>query len=105
MGAIVLVAEQAPKTGQTPSAPAPAAPAAAPGAQKTLPAGYVGDGAKCIECHDTQSYKGTAHGRDFKDRSPAATHGCESCHGRDDDMEPLCGRPQVLRPADDRGMD
>ena len=42
---------------------------------------FYGDDAKCIECHDTVGIKGTAHGREFKDRSPAANHGCESCHG------------------------
>ena len=45
------------------------------------PATSYGDDAKCIDCHDTVGIKGTAHGREFKDRSPAANHGCESCHG------------------------
>jgi DmsE family decaheme c-type cytochrome len=71
--AIALVAEQSPPKG------AQAGAAAAP--QKPVPAGYVGNDQTCIECHDTQSYKGTAHGREFKEKSPAATHGCESCHG------------------------
>jgi DmsE family decaheme c-type cytochrome len=77
--AIVLVAEQSPPKGAQAGAPAPAAAAGAP--QKPAPAGYVGDDKKCVECHDTQSYKGTAHGREFKEKSPAANHGCESCHG------------------------
>ena len=31
-------------------------------------------------CHD-ESYKGTKHALAFNARTPAATHGCESCHG------------------------
>jgi DmsE family decaheme c-type cytochrome len=41
---------------------------------------YVGEDT-CLTCHDTQSYKGTAHALKFNARTPAATHGCESCHG------------------------
>jgi DmsE family decaheme c-type cytochrome len=53
------------------SAPAKAAPA---------PAGdYVGE-ATCVGCHD-QSYKGTKHALTLNERTPASTHGCESCHG------------------------
>ena len=43
-------------------------------------ADYVGEDT-CLTCHDTQSYKGTAHALKFNARTPAATHGCESCHG------------------------
>jgi len=56
--------------------PAPA-PTAAPAAQA---ANYVGDDT-CLTCHDDKGYAGTAHGRKFNANSPAATHGCESCHG------------------------
>ena len=44
--------------------------------------GYVGT-EKCLECHSDkgESLKGTAHGQVKNPRSPAATHGCESCHG------------------------
>ena len=70
--AIALVAEQSPPK----SAKAvPAAP------QKPSPGEYVGNDQTCIDCHDTQSYKGTAHARAFKEKAPAANHGCESCHG------------------------
>jgi DmsE family decaheme c-type cytochrome len=41
---------------------------------------YVGEAA-CLTCHDTQGYKGTAHALTTNPRSPASTHGCESCHG------------------------
>ncbi len=41
---------------------------------------YAGE-ATCLTCHGDQAYKGTAHGRAFNERTPAAAHGCESCHG------------------------
>lgn len=42
---------------------------------------YAGE-TTCLTCHDDHaSYKTTAHGRAFNERTPAATHGCESCHG------------------------
>jgi DmsE family decaheme c-type cytochrome len=70
----------------TAQAPAPAPQAAAAGRQTSPPApqvspqsGYVGE-STCVTCHD-QSYKGTKHALAFNARTPAATHGCESCHG------------------------
>jgi DmsE family decaheme c-type cytochrome len=54
--------------------PAPAAAAAQTGT------GYAGE-ATCLTCHDDRSYRATAHGHAFNDRAPAATMGCESCHG------------------------
>ena len=58
-----------------------------PPTQTTKPAqtaatGYVGDDT-CLLCHTDQqeSLKGTAHARALNPRSPAATRGCESCHG------------------------
>jgi DmsE family decaheme c-type cytochrome len=58
-----------PATAQTPSTPVQAG-------------GYVGT-AKCLECHTDQgdTLKGTPHGQAKNPRSPAATQGCESCHG------------------------
>jgi DmsE family decaheme c-type cytochrome len=44
------------------------------------PGEYVGQ-ATCLTCHDTQDYTGTKHGLTTNPRTPAATHGCESCHG------------------------
>jgi DmsE family decaheme c-type cytochrome len=41
---------------------------------------YVGE-ETCLGCHETQSYVGTRHALTSIPRSPAATHGCESCHG------------------------
>jgi len=54
-----------------------------PAAGQPAPAsGYIGDIA-CLECHDEQrkGYTDTMHGRADHPRSPAAAHGCESCHG------------------------
>jgi DmsE family decaheme c-type cytochrome len=54
---------------QTPAAQPPAA-------------GYAGSDT-CVVCHDDKetSLKGTPHGQAKNPRSPAAAHGCESCHG------------------------
>jgi DmsE family decaheme c-type cytochrome len=49
------------------------------GGQSQPGGGYVGQ-ATCQGCHD-QSYAGTAHSHAFNERTPAATRGCESCHG------------------------
>src|SRR5512134_950908 len=74
VGAIALVAEQSPpKKDQTGKAAKSSQAAGA--AQKAAPAQaapgeYVGDDAKCLECHDDHPLKGTVHGREFKDRSP-----------------------------------
>ena len=66
----VLVAVTTPVVVAAPQAPpVPGQPAA----------GYVGE-ATCQGCHD-QSYKGTAHGQTFNERTPAANLGCENCHG------------------------
>ena len=42
-------------------------------------ADYAGEDT-CLGCHEDQKYKGR-HARAFTARTPAATHGCESCHG------------------------
>ena len=71
--------------------PGVATPAAAPAAKPPVPvaaappaaqdaATYVGQ-ETCLGCHDTKTYKGTAHALTSNPRTPAATHGCESCHG------------------------
>ena len=56
-----------------------------PGTQKTAPPaaqpGYVGSDT-CVACHtEGESLKGTPHAQAKNPRTPAATHGCESCHG------------------------
>jgi DmsE family decaheme c-type cytochrome len=45
------------------------------------PAGEYAGEAACLNCHDDRAYKGTVHGVTFHERTPAATRGCESCHG------------------------
>ncbi|MBI3490917.1 MAG: DmsE family decaheme c-type cytochrome [Acidobacteria bacterium] len=43
-------------------------------------ADYVGQDT-CLVCHGDRNYVGTAHALTSNDRTPASTHGCESCHG------------------------
>jgi DmsE family decaheme c-type cytochrome len=68
------------------SAPAKAAPAkAAPAKAETAPSApqaneYIGEDT-CLTCHEDRNYKGTRHALASLPKSPAATHGCESCHG------------------------
>jgi DmsE family decaheme c-type cytochrome len=63
-----------------------AGPAGSPQASATQPAaqpsGYAGSDT-CVVCHTSEgaSLKGTAHAQAANPRSPAAAHGCESCHG------------------------
>jgi len=68
-----IEATQAPAA--KPATPQAATPPAAPGA-------YAGTD-QCVVCHSDQenSIKGTQHAQAKNPRSPAATHGCESCHG------------------------
>ena len=56
----------------------PAAKALKAAAQN--PEDYVGE-ETCVTCHEGKEYKGTSHGLKSSANSPAATHGCESCHG------------------------
>jgi DmsE family decaheme c-type cytochrome len=62
-----------------PQTPTPAVPAQAPAAPAQAN-GYAGE-ETCLTCHEEQAYAGTRHGLKSIPRSPAATHGCESCHG------------------------
>ena len=93
IGAGTPAAFQAAPAAQTPPAPTkpagekpagekPAAEQPAPHSQGPLPAGYAGSDT-CELCHEPQvlSIKTTAHGQAANLRTPAATHGCESCHG------------------------
>jgi DmsE family decaheme c-type cytochrome len=65
-----------PASSQQAAAPAPAAQ------PLSAQAGYAGSDT-CVLCHTDQeaSIKGTAHAQAKNPRSPAALHGCESCHG------------------------
>ena len=64
-----------------PSPQAAPAPQVAP-AQQAANTAYAGTDT-CTTCHSDKgdSLKGTKHGEAANPRSPAATHGCESCHG------------------------
>ena len=59
-----------------------------PGAVPQAPAEYVGEAA-CLSCHESYGYQATVHASAQNPRTPAATHGCESCHGP--------GKPHVER--------
>ena len=65
-------------TAQTSAAQTPPAQAQPP----APPPGYVGADT-CLTCHTDQgdTLKGTAHAQAKNPRTPAATLGCESCHG------------------------
>jgi DmsE family decaheme c-type cytochrome len=81
----------------------PPAPAQAP-AQP--PPGYAGSDT-CELCHTDQvnSLKGTQHGQAKNPRTPAAGHGCESCHGPgqahvDDDAKGKIAKFKEMKPAE-----
>ena len=86
-----------------PSAPAVQSPA--PTAQPAQ-AGYVGSDT-CATCHDAehQSLTGTKHAQAKDPRTPAAKHGCESCHGPgqahvDDDAKGHIKRFKAMKPEE-----
>lgn len=58
------------------------APQAAQSVQNPVqsPGDYVGEDT-CLTCHEGQAYTGTLHALKSNVKTPAATHGCESCHG------------------------
>ena len=64
-----------------PAAPSPSAGQARAAAPAQAPAGEYAGEATCLSCHEDRAYKGTKHGLSLNERTPAATHGCESCHG------------------------
>lgn len=78
---VILPAGRQPSAPQGPGAQAgdPAA-GQAPAASQAPADAYAGE-QTCLGCHDDRAYKGTLHGVTFKERTPAANHGCESCHG------------------------
>ena len=92
---------------QTPPKPTPPTQTPPTPAQPgQLPAGYAGTDT-CVLCHDAESKTMTQsrHGWAKDPRSPAATLGCESCHGPgqkhvDDDAKGNIKRFKQLKPAE-----
>jgi len=85
---------------------APAASPAKPATPQAPPSAYAGTD-QCVVCHTDQenSLKGTQHAQAKNPRSPAATHGCESCHGPgqahvDDDAKGHIKKFKELKPAE-----
>ena len=88
---------------------ATAAPRPTPSTTQPAPAaatGYVGSDT-CVLCHSDQqdTLTGTAHANATHPRSPAAAHGCESCHGPgqahvDDDAKGNILKFAQLKPAE-----
>ena len=76
--AAALAGGQAPAT----KSPATQVPAQAPASQAPPAAGYAGADT-CATCHEDQAnkLKGTPHDQARNPRTPAAAHGCETCHG------------------------
>jgi len=85
----------------------PASPPQAPPTQPSAPpAGYAGSDV-CVLCHTEleSTLQGTPHWRASNPRSPAATNGCESCHGPgqahvDDDAKGHILKFGAMKPAD-----
>jgi DmsE family decaheme c-type cytochrome len=99
--------QSAPAAQSAPAQTKPAAPAAVPtpAAANT----YAGSDT-CLLCHDDMenTLKGTAHAQTLNPRSPAAAHGCESCHGPgqrhvDDDAKGNIRKFAKLTPAESSG--
>jgi DmsE family decaheme c-type cytochrome len=96
--------------GEIPSSPGASSPFPAPQAQAAqtpaLATGYVGSDT-CLTCHTDQgeTLKGSKHAQEKNPRSPAATQGCESCHGPgqahvDDDAKGHMGKFAQMKPAE-----
>lgn len=69
-GAARTTAAKQEKQAKTPAPSATVAPS---------PADYVGQ-ERCLTCHEGKAYTGP-HSLKTNERTPASTHGCESCHG------------------------
>ena len=83
-GSIGPAADGTPQSMIVQSTPAQAKPPQTtppPAAPQPPQAGYVGSDT-CETCHTQgETLKGTAHAQAKNPRSPAAAHGCETCHG------------------------
>jgi DmsE family decaheme c-type cytochrome len=88
--------------GQVPATPPPSSQPQA----TTPPAGYAGTDT-CVTCHEAQgkSITHSKHGQAKNPRTPAATLGCESCHGPgqahvDDDAKGKIAKFKDMKPAE-----
>jgi DmsE family decaheme c-type cytochrome len=88
---------------QPPAAKQPPAPPATPAAAQ---AGYAGQDT-CVLCHEEQQQNiaRSKHGQSMNERTPAATQGCESCHGPgqahvDDEAKGHIRRFSAIKPAE-----
>ncbi len=62
-------------------------------------ASYAGEEI-CLTCHEGQAYARTAHAVKSSARTPAAQHGCESCHGPGKDHAEAAGdTSKIVNPA------
>jgi DmsE family decaheme c-type cytochrome len=102
------IGADAPQSAPTAQPAQPARPQtpSAPQAQTPPAGGYVGSDT-CATCHDAEdkSIKASKHGMAKNPRTPAATHGCESCHGPgqahvDDDAKGHIKKFGQMRPAE-----
>jgi DmsE family decaheme c-type cytochrome len=99
-------ARQAP---QAPAAPQPAPHPAGAQPPAASPAGYAGTEA-CVLCHEKEatSIEHSKHGQSANPRTPAATLGCESCHGPgqahiNDEAKGHINRFLTMKPAEING--
>jgi DmsE family decaheme c-type cytochrome len=95
---------QAPAPSSSPQAPAPSPPPA--GATPAQGPGYAGTDT-CVVCHDKEgsNLEHSRHGQSKDPRTPAATLGCESCHGPgqahvDDEAKGHIKKFGALKPAE-----
>jgi DmsE family decaheme c-type cytochrome len=103
--AITVRAMGTPVDAQAQAPAQPARPAAA--AAQPVAAGQYAGTDTCTTCHDAEgkSIRGTKHGEAKNPRTPAANHGCESCHGPgqahvDDDAKGHILNPAKMKPED-----
>jgi DmsE family decaheme c-type cytochrome len=103
---LFVVAVTARTTTSTSPRVSPSASQATGGQSSAPPSGYAGTDT-CVTCHTGQgdSMKGTGHAQAKNPRTPAATLGCESCHGPgqahvDDEAKGHIKKFKQMKPAE-----